>query len=115
MLRISTAAFALAGLTTLSACGGAGGSEFAVKSTAACVKEQGQEAAAKCACQVRLAEQTLNDKEKKLVLLTLNAEELGPEAGMKALADSGLTMADMMSMGERMQALDARVQAECPA
>jgi hypothetical protein len=112
MIRTAAAILAAAGL---SACGGIGQSEFATKSTAACVKEEGQAAAAKCACQVKLVESTLNDKEKKLVLATLDMESLGPEAGMKALADSGLTIADMMSMGERMQALDARVQTECPA
>jgi predicted small lipoprotein YifL len=112
MIRTTAAILALA---SLAACGGVGQSEFAAKSTAACVKEQGEAAAAKCACQVKLVEAALNDKEKKLVLATLNMESLGPEAGMKALADSGLTIADMMAMGERMQALDTRVNAECPA
>jgi hypothetical protein len=112
MIRTTAAILALVGLT---ACGGVGQSEFATKSTAACIKDQGEASAAKCACQVKLVEQALNDKEKKLVLVTIDMEDMGPEAGMKALSDSGLTIADMMSMGERMQALDVRVQSECPA
>lgn len=111
MIRFTAASLALA---SLAACG-AGGSEFATKASAACVKEEGQAAAAKCACQARLVEQALNDKEKKFVLATLDAEDMGQEAAMKALADSGLTIADMMSMGERMSAIEARVTTECKA
>jgi hypothetical protein len=40
---------------------------------------------------------------------------MDPEAGMKALTDSGLTVADMMSMGQRMAALEGRMDTECPA
>ena len=36
-----------------------------------------------------------------------------PEAGMKALTESGLTLADMATMGAKMQGLDARSEAEC--
>ena len=43
----------------------------------------------------------------------MTAAEMGPEAGMKALTDSGLTLADMAGMGAKMQGLDARVEAEC--
>jgi hypothetical protein len=39
---------------------------------------------------------------------------MDPEAGMKALSDSGLTLEDMMSMGQRMAALDGRMDTECP-
>jgi hypothetical protein len=60
-------------------------------------------------------ETALNDKEKKFILATMNSENTDPEAGMKALSDSGLTIADMMSMGQRMAALEGRVGSECPA
>lgn len=113
MIRLSAAIIALAGLATLSACGGAGGSEFATKATAACVKERGQDSAAKCGCEARIVEQALDDKEKKFLLTTLNAADLGPEAAMKALTDSGLTLADMASMGTKMQGVETRVEAEC--
>jgi hypothetical protein len=112
MVRLSAAIIAFAGFASLSACG-AGGSEFATKATAACVKDQGEAAAAKCGCQARLIEQALNDKEKKFLLTTMTAAEMGPEAGLKALTDSGLTLADMAGMGAKMQGLDARVEAEC--
>jgi hypothetical protein len=46
MTRIPAAIFALAGLAALSACG-AGESEFVTKGAAACVKDEGQQAAAK--------------------------------------------------------------------
>ena len=112
MIRLSAALIALAGLASLSACG-AGGSEFATKATAACVKDQGEASASKCGCQVRIIEQALNDKEKKFLLTTMTAAELSPEAGMKALTDSGLTLADMAAMGAKMQGLDARGETEC--
>ncbi len=112
MIRLSAALVALVGFASLSACG-AGGSEFATKATAACVKDQGEASAAKCGCQVRIIEQALNDKEKKFLLTTLNATEVSPEAGMKALTDSGLTLADMTAMGTKMQGLDARSETEC--
>jgi predicted small lipoprotein YifL len=114
MTRIPAAILALAGLASLAACG-AGGSEFATKATAACVEQEGQQAAAKCSCQSRIIETALNDKEKKFVLATMSAEAMDPEAGMKALNDSGLTIADMMSMGQRMAALEGRMNTECPA
>lgn len=114
MIRIPAAILALAGLATLSACG-AGGSEFVTRGTAACVKEEGQQAAAKCACQTRIIESALNEKEKKFVLATMSAEPMDPEAGMKALEDAGLTIQDMMSMGQRMAALEGRMDTECPA
>ena len=110
MLRLS-AAIVLC-VASLSACG-AGGSEFATRATAACVKDQGQASAAKCGCQARLVEQALNDKEKKFLLTTMTAAEMSPEAGMKALTDSGLTLADMAGMGAKMQSLEARVETEC--
>lgn len=114
MTRIPAAIFALAGLAALSACG-AGESEFVTKGAAACVKDEGQQAAAKCTCQTRIVETALNDKEKKFVLATLSAETMDPEAGMKALSDSGLTIEDMMSMGQRMAALEGRISTECGA
>lgn len=114
MTRIPAAIFALAGLATLSACG-AGESEFVTKGAAACVKEEGQQAAAKCACQTRIIESALSEKEKKFVLATMSAEVMDPEAGMKALSDSGLTLEDMMSMGQRMAALEGRMGTECGA
>jgi hypothetical protein len=114
MLRLSAAIIAFAGIASLSACG-AGGSEFATKTAAACVKDKGEGSTAKCACEARLVEQALNDKEKKFIMSTLNAENMDPEAAMKALTDSGLTIADMMSMGERMQSIESRAQTECPA
>ena len=114
MIRIPAAIFALTSIAMLSACG-AGGSEFATKATAACVKDEGQQAAAKCACSARIVETALTDKEKKFVLATMDSENMDPEAGMKALSDSGLTVADMMSMGQRMAALEGRVDSECPA
>jgi hypothetical protein len=43
----------------------------------------------------------------------MTATEVSPEAGMKALTDSGLTLADMAAMGTKMQALDARSETEC--
>jgi hypothetical protein len=113
MIRLSAAIVALSSIVSLSACGAVGGSEFATKATAACVKDQGEASAAKCACQARIIEQALNDKEKKFLLVSMNAADLGPEAGMKALTDSGLTLADMASMGSKMQGLDTRSEAEC--
>lgn len=113
MIRLSAAIIALSSIVSLSACGGAGGSEFATKATAACVKDQGDASAAKCACQVRIIDQALNDKERKFLLTTMNAAEMGPEAGMKALTESGLTLADMATMGSKMQGLDTRAEAEC--
>ena len=109
MLRLS-AAIVLC-VASLSACG-AGGSEFATRATAACVKDQGK-SAAKCGCQARLVEQALNDKEKKFLLTTMTATEVNPEAGMKALTDSGLTLADMAGMGAKMQGVGARLETEC--
>ena len=114
MIRLSAAIIAFAGFASLSACG-AGGSELATKISAACVKDKGEASAAKCACEARLVEQALNDKEKKFILSTLNVENMDPDAGMKALTDSGLTIADMMSMGERMQSIESRAETECPA
>jgi hypothetical protein len=114
MTRIPAAIFALAGLAALSACG-AGESEFVTKGTAACVKEEGQQAAAKCTCQSRIIETALNEKEKKFVLATMSAEAMDPAAGMKALEDAGLTIQDMMAMGQRMAALEGRMDTECPA
>jgi hypothetical protein len=114
MTRIQAAIFALAGLAGLSACG-AGESEFVTKGAAACVREEGQQAAAKCACQTRIIESALSDKEKKFVLATMSAESMDPEAGMKALSDSGLTIEDMMSMGQRMAGLEGRMNTECGA
>ena len=60
MIRLSAAIIAFAGFASLSACG-AGGSEFATKATAACIKDQGEAAAAKCGCQARLIEQALRE------------------------------------------------------
>lgn len=114
MTRIPAAIFALAGLAALSACG-AGESEFVTRGAAACVEEEGQQAAARCACQTRIIESALTDKEKKFVLATMSAETMDPEAGMKALSDADLTIEDMMSMGQRMAALEGRMDTECPA
>lgn len=114
MTRIPAAILALAGLASLAACG-AGDSEFVTKTAASCVKAEGQAAASKCTCQARIVETVLSDKEKKFVMATASAEEMDPAAGMKALTDSGLTIADMMSMGQRMAALDGRMNTECPA
>jgi hypothetical protein len=114
MTRIPAAIFALAGLAALSACG-AGESEFVTRAAAACVREEGQQAAARCACQTRLIESALNDKEKKFLLATMSAETMDPEAGMKALSDADLTMEDMMSMGQRLAALEGRMNTECGA
>jgi hypothetical protein len=114
MTRIPAAIFALAGLAALSACG-AGESEFVTRGAAACVREEGQQAAARCACQTRLIESALNDKEKKFLLATMSAETMDPEAGMKALSDADLTMEDMMSMGQRLAALEGRMNTECGA
>lgn len=114
MIRLPAAILALAGLVSLTACG-VGDSEFVTKTAATCVKEEGQAAAGKCACQARIVETVLNDKEKKFVMATVSAETMDPAAGMKALTDSGLTIADMMSMGERMAALEGRMSTECPA
>lgn len=114
MTRIPAAIFALAGLAALSACG-AGESEFVTKGAAACVKEEGQQAAAKCTCQTRIIESALNEKEKKFVLASMSAEPMDPAAGMKALEDAGLTIQDMMAMGQRMADLEGRMEKECPA
>lgn len=113
MIRLSAAIVALASIVSLSACGGVGQSEFATKATAACVKDQGEASAAKCACQVKIIDQALNDKERKFLLASMDATELGPEAGMKALTESGLTLADMATMGQKMQGLDTKSEAEC--
>lgn len=112
MMKLSAAVIAFAGFATLSACG-AGGSEFATKATAACVKEQGQASAAKCACQARIIETALNDKEKTFLLKTMDAANESPEAAMKAFADSGLTLADMATMGSKMQSVEGRAETEC--
>ena len=45
----------------------------------------------------------------------MSAEAMDAEAGMKALSDAGLTIEDMMSMGQRMAALEGRMDTECPA
>lgn len=111
MIRLTAAVLAFAGFASLSACG-AGGSEFATKMAAACTKDQGEASAAKCACQARLADQALNDKEKKFILASLNAADLSPEAGMKALTESGLTLADMIAIGTKMEDVEKR-GAEC--
>ena len=79
MIRLSAAIVALASIVSLSACGGIGGSEFATKATAACVKDQGEASAAKCGCQARIIDKALNDKEKKFLLTSMNAAEMGPE------------------------------------
>jgi hypothetical protein len=111
-LMITLAAGCVAALA-LSACG-AGGSEFAAKATAACVKDEGQDAAAKCACQVAIIEKELNDKEKKVILLSMDQDpNAGPEAGMKAMEEAGVTMADMMSMGMKMMAVSAKADSQC--
>lgn len=112
MIRLTVAAIALAGIASLSACG-AGGSEFATKATAACVKEQGQASAGKCACQARIIETALNDKEKTFLLKTMDAANESPEAAMKAFADSGLTLTDMAAMGTKMQSVEGRAETEC--
>lgn len=110
MIRISATILAIA---SLAACG-AGGSEFATKTTAACIKEQGQPAAAKCACEVAIVEKELTDKEKKAILLSLEqGDNATTESGMKAMTDAGITMADMMSMGMKMMTLSAKAETEC--
>jgi len=110
MIRTTVAVLALA---SLSACG-AGGSEFATKTTAACIKEEGQAAAAKCACQVAIVEKELDEKEKKAILLSMDQDSsASPEASLKAMEDAGITMADMMSMGMKMMAVSAKADAEC--
>lgn len=115
MKLITTLAAGCAAMIALSACG-AGGSEFAAKATAACVKDEGQAAAAKCACQVAIIEKELNDKEKKVILLSMNQDEsAGPEAGLKAMEEAGVTMADMMSMGMKMMAVSAKADTQCGA
>lgn len=114
MIRISAAVLVVTVLGGLSACGAVGGSEFAAKATAQCVKEEGQENAAKCACQVAIIEKELNDKEKKAILLGMNQDEnASPEAGLKAMNDAGITMTDMMSMGMKMIAVSAKAETEC--
>ena len=112
MNRLSAAIVAFVSFASLSACG-AGGSEFVTKATAACVKEQGEASAAKCGCQARIVEQALNDKEKKFLLATINSADMSPEAGMKALTDSGLTLTDMVSIGTKMQTVETRAETEC--
>ena len=112
MIRISVAVVAFLGFASLTACG-AGGSEFVTKATAACVKEQGEASAAKCGCQARIVESALNDKEKKFLLATINASDMSPEAGMKALTDSGLTLTDMVAIGSKMQTVETRAETEC--
>jgi len=113
MKLVTMLAAAAATTLTLSACG-AGGSEFATKMTAQCVKEEGQAAAGKCACQVGVVEKALNDKEKKAILLSMNIDEsAGPEAGMKALEEAGITMGDMMSMGMKMIDVSTKAEAQC--
>lgn len=114
MKLIATLAAGCAALLALSACSGAGGSEFATKATAACVKEEGQASAAKCACQVAIVEKELNDKEKKAILLSMDQDpSAGPEAGMKAMEAAGITMADMMSMGMKMMTVSATAETQC--
>jgi hypothetical protein len=110
----TTLAGVCAAALALSACGGMGGSEFATRATAACVKEEGQASAAKCACQVAIVEKELNDKEKKAILLSMDQPaDAGPEAGMKAMEAAGITMADMMSMGMKMMAVSAQAETQC--
>lgn len=114
MIRLPAAILALAGLVSLSACG-AGDSEFVTKTAAICVKEEGQAAAGKCACQARIVETVLSDKEKQFVMATVSADKMDPAASMKALTDSGLTIQDMMAMGQRMATVEGRLETECPA
>lgn len=116
MKLITTLAGVCAAALALSACGGIGGSEFATKATAACVKEEGEASAAKCACQVAIIEKELTDKEKKAILLSMDMDEsAGPEAGMKKLEEAGITMGDMMSMGMKMMAVSAKAETQCGA
>lgn len=113
MKLVTTLAAGCAAILALSACG-AGGSEFATKMTAQCVKEEGQALQAKCACQVAVVEKGLNDKEKKAILMSMNQDEnANPEDAMKAMEAAGITMGDMMSMGMKMMALSGEAETQC--
>lgn len=116
MKLIITLAATCAAALALSACGAMGGSEFATKATAACVKEEGEASAAKCACQVAIIEKELTDKEKKAILLSMDVDQsAGPEAGLKKMEEAGITMGDMMSMGMKMMAVSAKAETQCGA
>lgn len=115
MKLVTSLAAACAAALALSACG-AGGSEFATKATAACVKEEGDASAAKCACQVGIIEKELTDKEKTAILMSMDMDQsASPEEGMKKMEAAGVTMADMMSMGMKMMAVSAKAETQCGA
>lgn len=115
MIRLRSAVAAIASSVSLAACGGStGAGDFAAQTSAACVKENGEAAAANCACSARLMDDVFNDRERAAFVAYLLNDEPDPEKAWKQATDRGMTIEDFKSMTLRMAEVGPRIDKECP-
>lgn len=66
-----------------------------------------------CTCAAGMIADELTDAEMDFMLAAMDAGENDPNAVMAIAAEHEMTMEDMMTMGNKMQALQPRMREEC--
>jgi hypothetical protein len=114
VIRISAAMLAIFNLASCitNATHTDGGSEFATKMVAGCIRTEGQQGAARCDCSARILETLLNDEEKAFMIATMDDD---PEIRRQAVDDLGFTTDQMISMIRHLSSFESRVKDACPA
>jgi hypothetical protein len=110
---------ALAAAIALSACGGSGG-DFAGRMTALCIKERGDVDRVACECASRVINGALSEPDRKLAMISLDAEEgrfKTRDDARSALQTIGLDPDNaeeiMGGFVQRMMMVEAKATAEC--
>lgn len=110
----------LAAIVGLSACGGAGGGDLGGRMLALCVKERGEGDRTACECAARVMNGALTEQDRKLAMMSLDAEEgrfKTQEDARAALGSLGLNPENaetiMMGFVQRMMVVEAKATAEC--
>lgn len=79
--------------------------------TTACT-EAGNEAV-QCSCAAEYVVETLDENELAFMMATMEAETEDPAAIMAIAAANGMELADLMVMGQKMQAAEPEMREQC--
>lgn len=121
MKRELVSGLVLAAAIGLSACGGAGGGgDLAGRLTGICIEERGEADRTACECAARVVNESLTDEDRKLALLSVDAEEgrfKTQDDARKAMSSIGLNPdnAEQIMSGfvMRMMTVEATATAKC--
>ncbi len=121
MKRDLAFSLAFAAAIGLSACGGAGGGgDLGGRMLALCIKERGESDRTACECASRVINGALNDQDRRLAMVSLDAEEgrlKTREDARAALGSLGLNPDNaetiMGGFVQRMMVVEAKATAEC--